>query len=340
MAVALSSGPVRQEETLDVSGLSLVIIIPVYNDWEVADLLLAQLDSVCAGIGLSPSVLLVNDGSTLPIPDDFLEWRPKALARVDVLDLYRNLGHQRAICVALVHACQESPDSAILVMDADGEDPPDQIPQLIRTYLECGQQQAIFAARRRRMEGFVFKAFYQLYRLLHVVLVGADIRIGNFSILPPALAARLVRSSDLWNHYAASAIKSKLPLVTIPTDRAKRLLGHSQMSFIALAVHGLSAMSVYSDIIGIRMLVLTVVLVILGLSGLALIVLIRSFTNWVIPGFATNLFGFTLMLIFQAVITSLLFTFGVLASRGGQFFIPGRDCPQFVLSVRRLFTHA
>lgn len=320
--------------------LQFAILIPVYNDWKAAGMLLRQIDEACARRGLHPEVLLVDDGSALPAPDEFIYWRPEALAKVEVLELYRNLGHQRAICVAMVHLCQTSPEAAILVMDGDGEDPPAQIPSLIDSYLAHQERFAIFAARRRRTEGLVFKSFYQVYRMLHFLFVGFDIRMGNFSILPPGLATRLARSSDLWNHYAASAVKARLPLDTIPIDRAKRLYGESKMNFTSLALHGLSAMSVYSEIIGMRMLILTAVLVFLGLVALAGIVAIRYTTAWAIPGWATNVFGLTILLIFQAVIISLLFTFGVLASRGGQGFIPIRDCPHFVLRVRRLFTHA
>jgi polyisoprenyl-phosphate glycosyltransferase len=329
------------ENPTSASGLKLVIVIPVYNDWDVANLLLQQIDLVCVKGGLNPTVLLVNDGSTLAIPDNFLDWRPKSLVRVDVLDLYKNLGHQRAICIAMVHLCQDSPDATVLVMDADGEDPPEQIPCLIKTYLDRDQKEVVFAARRRRMEGFAFRVFYQLYRLVHLLLVGSDIRIGNFSILPPTLVARLTRSSDLWNHYAASVVKSKLPMTTIPIDRAKRLKGRSKMGYVGLVSHGLSAMSVYSDIIGVRIMMWSGVLLSLGLAALIAVVVLRFSTNWAIPGWATNLFSFTLVLMFQVVIICLLFTFAVLASRGGQAFIPIRDCPHFVMSVRGLeFKHA
>lgn len=330
-----SRGTVKEEFSF-ARPLALVVVLPVYNDWEAANLVLRQIDSVCARSGLKPAVLLVNDGSDIPVPDDFLGWGPRAFSEVYLLELYKNLGHQRAICIGMVHIYRNSPDAAVLVMDADGEDPPEQIPWLVRTYLERDQRQAVFAARGRRMEGFAFKAFYQLYRLLHLALVGSDIRIGNFSLVPPTLVARLVRSGDLWNHYAASVVKSKLPLTTIPLDRAKRLKGRSKMNFVGLVLHGLSAISVYTDTIGLRILILTGLLLGLGMLALAAVVAIRCFTNWAIPGWATNVFALTVVLMFQVVIVSLLFTFEVLASRSGQSFIPLRDCPHLVLGVRRL----
>jgi len=314
----------------------LVIAIPLFNDWEAANMLLQQIDSVCVDSGLSPNILLINDGSTMPVPKEFLTWHSKSSLRVDLLDLHKNIGHQRAICAALVHLCQYDPDAAILIMDADGQDPPDQIPRLVEAYLSRGQQEAVFAARKRRMEGLAFKIFYQSYRLLHLLLVGSDIHIGNFSLLPPAFVRRLIRSNDLWCHYAASAIKSKLPMTTVSLDRAERLKGRSQMSFVNLVLHGLSAMSVNSDIIGVRVLVFNCLLAGLGLIALVLVSVLRLFSNSGGAGLAASVVGLLLMLVLQIVVGCILFTFGVLALRGGQTFIPVRDCHHFVSGTRRL----
>jgi hypothetical protein len=297
---------------------------------------LQQLDLECGRTGLRPGIVIVNDGSTIPIPEDFPGCCFKNFTTFEILDLYRNLGHQRAICVGLVHICQTFPDAAVLVMDADGKDPPGEIASLVGTYLESGSQDVIFAARRRRMEGLLLKTFYQIYRLVHFVLVGFDIRIGNFSIVPPQAAARLVRSSDLWNHYAACVVKSKLPYRTIPVDRGKRLKGQSTMGFTGLVLHGLSAMSVYSDIIGVRALIFAAALMVFGLFNLVSVVAIRSFTTLAIPGWATIAFVLTLVLIVLIATVCLSFTFGILASRSGPTFIPVRDCPLLVMNIRRL----
>jgi glycosyltransferase involved in cell wall biosynthesis len=318
------------------SDFSLVIAIPVYNDWDAAGLCLRQLDAECLKSFLRPVVLIINDGSTMPIPDEFTHWRPASFAGLEVLELYRNLGHQRAICVGLAHISHTWPDAAVLIMDADGEDPPSGVIALIEAYrANCGKY-AIFAARKRRIRGFLFRVCYQIYRLIHFALVGFDIRIGNFSIVPPLIAAQLVRSSELWNHYAACVVKSKLPVKTIPIDRANRLGGRSKMKFTNLVVHGLSAMSVYNEVIGVRTLVFASLLLVFGLAVLVAVVCVRLFTPFAIPGWATNAFALTLILILQIATVSLLFTFGILAARSGPTFIPIRDCPHLVMNIRRL----
>ena len=86
----------------------LVILLPLYNDWEPVRSLLDDLDRTLGGCGFEPEVLIVNDGSTEPLPPD-LHTPRRTLRRVDVLHLRANIGHQRAIAVGLVHICRNRP---------------------------------------------------------------------------------------------------------------------------------------------------------------------------------------------------------------------------------------
>jgi len=320
----------------DFATLDLTILMPVFNDWSAADLLLRQLDEVCARCGLRPRVLLVNDGSTERADVTFLSWNPIAFRRVEVLDLHCNLGHQRALCVGAFHVNQQDPRSALLMMDADGEDSPKDVPALVQTFLKTNGEKAVFAERGRRIESATFKLFYQFYRLVHFLLVGFDVRIGNFSILPPGIVASLLRSGDFWNHYAATVVKLRLPKTTIRVDRARRINGKSQMSFSRLVVHGLSAMAVYNETIGVRTLLASTIVV--GAAGVVFgaVIVIRFATTLAIPGWATMAIGLLLLFVLQVSTIALLFSFGVLASRGIQAFIPIRDCALFISEVRVL----
>ena len=100
-----------------------------------------------------------------------------------------------------------------------------------------------------------FAVFYHLYRHLHRALTGVRVRVGNFSILPFAYLSTLVAMSELWNHYAAAVFRSKLAFRMIPIPRGTRIAGSSKMNFVALVSHGLSAISVFGDIVGVRLLI-------------------------------------------------------------------------------------
>ena len=98
-----------------------LILIPVYNDWAVLELLLTQLDLLLDAAGETARVLVIDDSSTLGRGDGLSRLRLLALS-VSVLILRRNLGHQRAIAVGLCYVEDRLKVSTVVVMDADGED--------------------------------------------------------------------------------------------------------------------------------------------------------------------------------------------------------------------------
>jgi polyisoprenyl-phosphate glycosyltransferase len=220
-------------------------------------------------------------------------------------------------------------------MDADGEDRPSDIPRLLDRWHQ-DPESVVFAERRRRVERFSFRLFYLLYRWLHWALTGKTIRIGNFSVLPQRRLASLVVVSELWIHYAAAAVRSRQPIRTVPTARGMRLDGASRMNFAALVVHGLSAISVYSDVVFTRLVTLTGFLAMLAISGMVAVVGIRAFTALAIPGWASYVLGLLLLLFLQAAMFVASLTFIVLGSRQQAPVIPRRDYREFVADVREI----
>ncbi|HWP56673.1 MAG TPA: glycosyltransferase [Candidatus Acidoferrales bacterium] len=106
------------------SDLKLVILMPIFNDWEAAALLLPALDGELAQNGLEAEVILVDDASPAPPPPRLADGPFAAIKTVDILGLRRNLGHQRAIAVGLAFVEANRPCRAVVVMDGDGEDDP------------------------------------------------------------------------------------------------------------------------------------------------------------------------------------------------------------------------
>jgi glycosyltransferase involved in cell wall biosynthesis len=111
---------------------SILILIPIFNDWRSAATLLRQLDEVLAEEGCSSAVLVVDDGSTSREGDLLSAGLPRGGVRtMRILRLRRNLGHQRAIAVGLCHALKHYRPDLLIVMDGDGEDLPTDVPRLI-----------------------------------------------------------------------------------------------------------------------------------------------------------------------------------------------------------------
>lgn len=314
----------------------LYVCIPVYDDWEAAARMLALLDEVVAGVAWEVRVLLVDDGSSEPAPAS-LPFAPKALKSVDVLPLRRNLGHQRAIAIGLTQIYRQHPCDAVLVMDADGEDAPGDVVKLLAELERHGSRRMVFAQRARRSEGFRFWAGYQVYKGMHRALTGRRVEVGNFSVVPWALLERLVGVSEIWNHYPAGVFKARIPVAQVPVPRAKRLAGRSKMNWVALVAHGLSAISVQGEIVGVRLVCLAAGLIGLAFLGLLTLLGLQLFSRVAVPDWATtaSLLLFVLILGLLSMLTlPVLF---VLQSRERYSFLPLRDHQHYVLAERRLF---
>ena len=84
------------------------------------------------------------------------------------------------------------------------------------------------------------------------------------------------------------------------------------MNFVSLVTHGLSAISVYGDVAGVRLLLGTCGLIFLSVTGISLVVVVRFVTDLAIPGWATYVVALLLIILMQAVTLSLFFIFLVL----------------------------
>jgi polyisoprenyl-phosphate glycosyltransferase len=308
----------------------LLILVPIYNDWAAAGLLLPRLDQVLADAGLSADVLLIDDGSTKGVPAHWLgsDWR--ALNCIEVLSLRRNVGHQRAIAIALAFVERHRSPDAVVVMDGDGEDAPEDVPRLLACLDEHHRTTVVFAERTRRSESAMFQMFYALYRWVHRWLTGIPVRVGNFSIVPFQLLRRLVVVSELWNHYAAAVFKARLPRASIPTQRAPRLAGKSRMNFVDLVMHGLSALSVHAELVGVRLVVVTAIVASAMVAALLATVGFSVFTPLTMPAWTSTAVAVLLIVLFQVLAFTSLFAFLVLHARSHPTFIPVRDYEFFV----------
>ncbi len=304
---------------MENSGETLGIVIPCFNEWEALRLLIPRIFRVLAGSHWRPVILVVDDASTEPLPAD---WPPS----VEILHLRCNLGHQRAIALGLYQMYSFSGASAVIVMDGDGEDRAEDLPALLEEF-ELGQRKEIvFAARGKRMESAVFQFFYSVYRWLHVALTGIEVRVGNFSILPRTALTRLMAVSDLWNHYAAAVYRARLPHRRRVLDRGRRLAGKSKMNFVSLMVHGFTAMSVFSDQVGARVLAAS--------AALSVSTALAAGVCWLLglQGWATSAVGWMGIFAVQALTFAVLFVFTIVSRRSATNFILLRDAQFFILS--------
>ena len=159
----------------------------------------------------------------------------------------------------------------------------------------------------------------------------------QFHALPPDLLSRLVVVSDLWKHYPASVYKARLPVTLLPTRRAKCLAGESRMNFVGLVTHGLSAISVFGDRVGVRLLVATAAAMVVLVLGLLAVLALRFGTGMALPGWATTAAGFLLVMLTNMLTLACAFTFTILSSHDGANFLPMHGYHNFVAERREVY---
>ncbi len=177
--------------------------------------------------------MVIDDGSTVPLKGQMDGKSYRRISRVEVLQLRRNLGHQRAIAIGLAFVHGERPCDAVVVMDADGQDRPEDVPLLLQKLQEEDGRKIVFAARMRRSESLLFRAAITAIVPMHRVLTGVSVRVGNFSIVPfwrPRQPAWSVRALEplLGRHVPFEAAVQRR------SHRAgnSRIAGDSRMNFL------------------------------------------------------------------------------------------------------------
>ncbi|WP_243214871.1 MULTISPECIES: glycosyltransferase [Methylobacterium] len=309
----------------------IAIVVPVYNDWAAFRILARAIDTILVAADLYAELIVVDDGSWQSGESVLAEIAGAARRlRVRPAVLATNLGHQRAIAVGLVQAsARANVYRAIVVMDGDGEDQPEHIPLLVAEAM-AHPNAVVCAQRRRRFEGSRFALGYGLFKLVFRLCTGRHIDFGHYCAIPPAHLPRLVHTPALWSHFAASLIRSGLPLHRVPLDRGRRYAGRSTMNATALIRHGLNAIAVFEDVCLVRLLVLLAAFgcgVIVAMIG---VVAVRFCTDLAMPGWATNAGGLLLVVLFQAALLAATAAAAHLNRRALPEIVPARDAPCFL----------
>jgi polyisoprenyl-phosphate glycosyltransferase len=309
--------------------LRLGLVVPVFNDFPSFMRLCQEIDLLVPQWGAELLVIAVDDGSIATEP---LRFDPPLvnICQFELVRLRCNLGHQRAaIAIGLVDAVQRFDLDAVLVADSDGEDRPIDMGRLIAAHY--GQRVAVVVARRvKRSEGLRFRIFYALYKAMFRAFTGKRIAFGNLVFVPASSLSHLISMPEIWNHLAASILRSRLPIISVDCVRGSRYNGSSRMNFVSLIIHGLSAVAVFSDVVFARMLTSSVVITALAILTALAATVIRFTTDVAIPGWTTNVVGISMILLAQALLFSMGASLSMLRSRSAAVFLPSVHAQVFI----------
>ena len=217
-------------------------VIPIFNEEAVLPLLLARMDQVVAGLDGPVEIIFVDDGSS-DASAAMLTARVKQNPTYRLIALSRNFGHQIAITAGMDVAGGE----AIIVMDADLQDPPEVVAEMIARWKQGFQ--VVYARRLSRAGETAFKRataniFYKLLNgLTHVTIprdVG-DFRLIDRKVLDAFKAMperdRFVRGMFAWLGFKQTSVEFHRP------ERAAGETKYPFMKMLRLAINGVVGFS-------------------------------------------------------------------------------------------------
>ena len=296
----------KEEAVPRKSQLSVDIVVPVYNEAGVVEQTFDRLRLVADSLSYKFTFYYVNDGSQDGTSDS-LAALAKLDSRVRVIELSRNFGHQAALTAGLDAAGGD----VIISMDADGQHPPELIPQMLEL-VEQGydiiQGQRMDVAQMDPFKKWTSGFFYQLLNLVsgtQVLPGAADFRALSRQALDALKSMpeyhRFLRGMVSWLGYKVAIL---------PYHESQRVAGKSKYSFtmmLRLASDAIFSFSLVPLYIGLSTGVIFFIL--------ALVQLIYLFTLWlggdpqnVIPGWGSLM---AVTLVASGIIMILLGFIGV-----------------------------
>ena len=302
--------------------MRLSVGIPVFNEEEVLPELLARLGAVLDRVPGGPhEVVFVDDGST----DRSLQLLTEAAAgdpRLTIVALSRNFGHQAALGAALDYVTGD----AVVLMDADLQDEPEMIFDLLKHY-QAGAD-VVFARRATRQDGILLRAAYKLFYRVIGALSEVDLPLdtGDFALLSGRAAAALRKLPEQQRYLRGLRAWIGFRQVGVDINRQARFAGtpkYTAWRLFKLALDGICSFS----IVPLRAAALIGLAAILASTAFAAYaVYVRLVLGHVPAGFTASLLVMTFLSGVQ------LFFLGVIGEYLGRVYGEAKRRPAYVVA--------
>jgi glycosyltransferase involved in cell wall biosynthesis len=305
------------------------IIVPVYNEAEGLAAFVSRLRPTLQTIGEDHEIIFVNDGST-DESEGLLAAMGASDRRLKVLDLSRNFGHQVAITAGLDHADGD----AVLVLDADLQDPPELLPEMLHL-LQSGYD-VVSAQRQSRPGDSVWKRstaslfYWFMRRFVDRRLVP---EVGDFRLFSrrAVLAIRQFREQHRFMRGLVAWLGLKE--VIIPFQREERAHGTTKYPLLKMLQLAWTAVSSFS---AIPLRVSTNLGFLVMLFGIAY--LLYSVSAALIA--KTTIQGWTSLVCLQIIFSgAILMAVGVLGNYVARIYEESKQRPLYVVSRSTNFPH-
>lgn len=238
--LASFSVPVQEKNEQD---LLISVIVPVFNEQEVLPELHRRLSDVFKKLPFQHEIIYINDGSRDGSLDIMMALRQSDPCIV-IIDLSRNFGKEIAMTAGLDHAKGD----AVIVIDADLQDPPELIPELVKRWRE--NYDVVYAKRIARDGETWFKKataalFYRLIQRISRVRIPED--VGDFRLLSRRAVDALGKLREQHRFMKGLFAWIGFRQIAVPYRRDSRFAGQTKWNYWKLwnfAIEGITSFTV------------------------------------------------------------------------------------------------
>lgn len=300
------------------------IIVPCYNEEAALGDFLAAVRAVCAGIdGYRFEFLFIDDGSadnTLAVLLELQRTEPDTDIRV--IELSRNFGKEAALSAGL----DAAEGDAVIPIDADLQDPPELIPQMLREW-ENGYEVVLARRADRQADDWLKRvtaaAFYRLYNAIDKPEIPAN--CGDYRLLDRAVVAALRRLPENQRFMKGLFAWVGFRATSVPYHRKKRHAGRSKFDGWRLLDFALQGITGFSAV-PLRLSLLAGLVTTMFAAGYAAIIIFRVLYYGVdAPGYASMM---TVILFFGGL---QLTGIGLLGEYLGRNYFESKRRPTYII---------
>ena len=219
-----------------------VILIPVYNDWKSLNKLLSQIDKCLKNDKIFHSeVLILNDKST----EKYYLKKKKffSIKKIKILSLKKNLGSQKSIAVGLNYLKKLKNRFFVTIMDADGEDNPNEIKKMLKEAIKY-ENCVVTSNRKKRKESLLVVFLYRIHLLITFIFTLKWISFGNFTTFSSKNIIKLLSNNSSWYAHSSSVLNN-CNIKKVYAKREKRYFDKSKLNLLALMEHSLRVNAVF-----------------------------------------------------------------------------------------------
>lgn len=298
------------------------IVVPVYNEEANLEELYRRVTNVMQSINYKYEILFINDGSS-DKSLSIMEYLNKIDKRIKAIDLSRNFGHEIAMTAGLDHATGD----AVIIMDADLQNPPEKLPEMIALWNE-GYEVVLTVREKNEDVGFVSRSASTLfYKILNKI---TDVKItensSDFRLLDRKVVD-VLRSMEERTRFLRGLIKwTGFRQTTVNFVAPKRFAGSTKYSFLKLLKLSLDGVTSFSTFplklaTGFGFLVSFA-----GFIYALYAVYVKLFTNFTMP-------GWTSIIITVLVLSGVqLITIGIIGEYIGRIYDESKRRPLYVIA--------